>query len=99
MVITVVGLICISQLGFPWAGIDWQTYVSILSMALGLQGLTAALTIALILTDVLSCCPDKFKPTIKERSIKGLLGQPHEKSMDHSNEELEMDKLNQGGNF
>ena len=42
-------------------------------IALGLQGLTGALTIALILTDTKSCLSEKYKPKIEERSIESLL--------------------------
>ena len=63
------------------------------AIALGLHSLVTVLTIGLILTDVLPCCSEKFRPTIQERSIKSLLGpiQTAEKRNNyHSDEELEM---------
>ena len=63
------------------------------AVALGLHSLVTVLTIGLILTDVLPCCSEKFRPTIQERSIRSLLGpiQTAEKrNNDHSDEELEM---------
>ena len=63
------------------------------AIALGLHSLVTVLTIGLILTDVLPCCSEKFRPTIQERSIRSLLGpiQTAEKRNNyHSDEELEM---------
>ena len=63
------------------------------AIALGLHSLVTVLTIGLILTDVLPCCSEKFRPTIQERSIRSLLGpiQTAEKRDNcQSDEELEM---------
>ena len=64
----------------------------VFAIALGLHSLVTVLTIGLILTDVLPCCSEKFRPTIQERSIKSLLGpiQTAEKRNYQSDEELEM---------
>ena len=63
------------------------------AIALGLHSLVTVLTIGLILTDVLPCCSEKFRPTIQERSIRSLLGPiqtAKKRDNYHSDEELEM---------
>ena len=74
-------------------GIDEYSFYIYIATVLGLHCLVTVLTIGLILTDVLPCCSEKFRPTIQERSIKSLLGpiQTEDKRNNyHSDEELEM---------
>ena len=69
---------------------EWFDFLAI---PLGLHSLVTVLTIGLILTDVLPCCSEKFRPTIQERSIKSLLGPiptADKRNNYHSDEELEM---------
>ena len=92
MVITFIGIILIMDMPIMKEPIQ-PTIFNFHAIALGLHSLVTVLTIGLMLTDVLPCCSEKFRPTIQERSIRSLLGpiQTAEKrNNDHSDEELEM---------